>query len=526
MLDPPKIFDTLGRHPNFMEPKKRINDTAGTENFQHSVALEHIAKLTNQILFLTSLTECPEGLLDPQMSTRTKEDAMMAPAAKSSPAPQLHHDNRPLAPKFPDDHGSGSTTTTTSLDELLQRIDDNGVTMMVKLLQFLNELIDETPPLPGPRRYGNPACREWHTKVESRLSGKLHELIIDSQLYTGPNKENYIMEIQYYIQNAFGSKIRLDYGTGHELSYLAFIGCLWMSDVLCHMDGVKFLIIFSKYYDLVRRLIVSYTLEPAGSHGVWGLDDHFHFSYLIGVSQMVDMSEFVDINSITPSQLEQHKLKKQRMQAVIIPSPDSVMDRRMVDHFKLKNLYFNSVAFINKVKNGPFWETSPILYDISGVKSWKKILIGLQKMYRVEVLGKFPVVQHFWFGGVFFPWLDVNTNEELEINDTLVDKETSVPKESSNSQEETSSRSDRVSDKHKLQMMNQTPGDFNPVTMAPTSGSNASTMNATTTAPWLATHRGMVNQNVHPSVRLGRVPGRDTSSFILPQTIKRQQPKR
>lgn len=34
-------------------------------------------------------------------------------------------------------------------------------------------------------------------------------------------------EVGSYLLGGFGSDQRLDYGTGHELSFLAFLGCLW-----------------------------------------------------------------------------------------------------------------------------------------------------------------------------------------------------------------------------------------------------------------------------------------------------------
>ncbi|CZT16543.1 related to serine/threonine-protein phosphatase 2A activator 1 [Ramularia collo-cygni] len=65
-------------------------------------------------------------------------------------------------------------------------------------------------------------------------------------------------------------------------------------------------------------------------------------------------------------------------------------------------MYFSAIQFIHDVKTGPFWEHSPVLYDISGIKDgWGKINKGMLKMYAAEVLGKFPVVQHFPFGSMF-----------------------------------------------------------------------------------------------------------------------------
>lgn len=261
--------------------------------------------------------------------------------------------------------------------------DENEFTTFIGgLLSRLSDLVDETPPEKVHSRFGNLSYRDWQTKFDTQLDGWIHELI--------PEKyHRSIIEMRYYIANAFGSKERIDYGTGHELSFLAVIMCLDMLGV-ASIQGVQILHCFNKYYDLVQKLILTYRLEPAGSHGVWGLDDHFHFSYIIGSTQLLGRR-----TSLTPRDISNVKLMER----------DSD-----------KNLFCKSITFINRVKTGPFCNHSPLLYNISrSVHTWQKMQQGLIKMYKAEVLNKFPVVQHFWFGTAFFPWTHYDSKTSLPV---------------------------------------------------------------------------------------------------------------
>lgn len=84
------------------------------------------------------------------------------------------------------------------------------------------------------------------------------------------------------------------------------------------------------------------------------------------------------------------------------PKPSDVTKAAVVDDYRQSNMYFSAIGFINDVKKGPFWEHSPILFDISGIRDgWGKINKGMIKMFNAEVLSKFPVVQHFPFGSLF-----------------------------------------------------------------------------------------------------------------------------
>ncbi|KAI0113197.1 Phosphotyrosyl phosphatase activator [Daldinia grandis] len=272
------------------------------------------------------------------------------------------------------------------------------VLKLQKLLVRVESYIDEAPPDQGPRRFGNVSFRKWHKLVEERVVDLLEEFLPDSVLNFGPGGESDTTskdELIAYLLGGFGSPQRLDYGTGHELSFLAFLGGLWKLGAF--KDGKPggdiersiVLGIFEPYLRVVRRLILTYTLEPAGSHGVWGLDDHSFQPYIYGSAQLS--------RAITDS--EPMPIEGSLFRA---PKPAQVVKSEYVEQERKKNMYFSAIGFINDVKSGPFWEHSPILFDISGIKDgWGKINKGMIKMFNAEVLSKFPVVQHFPFGSLF-----------------------------------------------------------------------------------------------------------------------------
>ena len=44
---------------------------------------------------------------------------------------------------------------------------------------------------------------------------------------------------------------------------------------------------FYRYLEIVRRLQLVYRMEPAGSHGVWSLDDYQFVPFIWGSAQLI-----------------------------------------------------------------------------------------------------------------------------------------------------------------------------------------------------------------------------------------------
>ncbi|KAG0142350.1 hypothetical protein CROQUDRAFT_50415 [Cronartium quercuum f. sp. fusiforme G11] len=232
-----------------------------------------------------------------------------------------------------------------------------------RLSQSTSLWIIEIPLDCDPQRFGNKAFKVWGQRLEDEAEA-LHRSIL------GTSHQVIMPELLHHFKTAFGSFVRLDYGTGHELSFLAYLSILHLTRLLTPKDLLTtVLVIYQRYFDTCRKLQEVYRLEPAGSKGVYGLDDHFHLVYIFGSAQLLHQSE------ITPSMINDRNF--------IAPQ---------------SSLFFNAIAHIRKLKRGPFFEHSPILYNVGKtVTGWTKVHSGMIKMWKGEVLGKVQVMQHFWF---------------------------------------------------------------------------------------------------------------------------------
>ncbi|WVQ93565.1 hypothetical protein IAU59_000640 [Kwoniella sp. CBS 9459] len=292
---------------------------------------------------------------------------------------------------------------------------NKGIKTLLHMLEKMSQWVDEVPPQPqSNQRFGNLAFRTYIKLVEERipkllnsptippyLIGQLLPLLLDS--------------------HAFGHPIRIDYGTGHELAFvLALYVCTipgWIGgregeDEQTEEDEL-ILRVFPRYLALTTQLQKTYRLEPAGSHGVWGLDDYCFLPYLFGSAQLLD-------SSITPTQSLNTAISRRRFhpsqpqsQLKVQPassyplantnngtSDSSSSERELELELEAKDMYTLSLSHLLIFKHGAsFSEHSPLLYNLSTMKDWTKIHGGLRKMFLGEVVGKRVVVQGLFVGG-------------------------------------------------------------------------------------------------------------------------------
>uniref|UniRef100_H0VC16 Serine/threonine-protein phosphatase 2A activator n=1 Tax=Cavia porcellus TaxID=10141 RepID=H0VC16_CAVPO len=183
-----------------------------------------------------------------------------------------------------------------------------------------------------------------------------------------------VPEVAVYLRESVGNSTRIDYGTGHEAAFAAFLCCLCKIGVLRVDDQIAIVFkVFNRYLEVMRKLQKTYRMEPAGSQGVWGLDDFQFLPFIWGSSQLIDHPYL---------------------------EPRHFVDEKAVGENHKDFMFLECILFITEMKTGPFAEHSNQLWNISAVPSWAKVNQGLIRMYKAECLEKFPVIQHFKFGSL------------------------------------------------------------------------------------------------------------------------------
>lgn len=168
--------------------------------------------------------------------------------------------------------GHTNTSGAANASESINKVCD--------LLDKLDKLIDETPPIEQPQRFGNQSFRMWYNKLKDGAIDYLQEALPE-------HLHRAIPEIMIYLIDGFGNATRIDYGTGHEISFIMFMCCLFKIEFLKKNDEVAVACkVFVKYLDIARKLQQTYRMEPAGSQGVWSLDDYQFVPFIWGSSQL------------------------------------------------------------------------------------------------------------------------------------------------------------------------------------------------------------------------------------------------
>jgi serine/threonine-protein phosphatase 2A activator len=168
------------------------------------------------------------------------------------------------------------------------------IVAILKVLHEMSTWTAEIPPLQQAQRFGNKAFKAWYERLRLNAPRFMLDIIASatSLASADPAALNAAAaELAPYLVESVGNATRIDYGTGHEMSFMAWMCGLHLIGVVQKEDFSALVFqVFRSYLDIMRSLQKLYMMEPAGSHGVWGLDDFQFLPFLWGSAQFIGNS--------------------------------------------------------------------------------------------------------------------------------------------------------------------------------------------------------------------------------------------
>nr|XP_036675238.1 serine/threonine-protein phosphatase 2A activator [Drosophila suzukii] len=187
------------------------------------------------------------------------------------------------------------------------------------------------------------------------------------------SKCRHVNELGVYLSGAFGSSTKIEYGTGHELSFLFFVCALFRAEILTREEDLaaSALVLFDRYLKFVRRLQVTYSVISSNWHGGYSLDKFQFVPFIWGFAQLCYGAPF---------------------------SPQKMLDEDTIAQYRKEYLLIDCVAHMANTYIGTFARHSSQLWSLAALSSWTKIQRGVMLMYMEDILLDFDNLNALRFG--------------------------------------------------------------------------------------------------------------------------------
>lgn len=259
---------------------------------------------------------------------------------------------------------------------------------LCKIFRWLDQLLYECHPMGSGQGLmrcvgaGKMELLESNTELRSKCHHAYRRwmLLVQEKLYSIMEQQvrpqcKHLNELIQYLTRSFGSLRNYEYGPGNELMFLFYMCTLFKSGILGNDDTVAAaLLLYPRYLDLVRRLMLFYRLSEPKGHEANVIDQRNVIPYLWGCAQLSRDAPF------EPSQWDQPE----------------VLGKYREDYMLL-----SSLEFLQKIMSGEALGVhSYQLWCVLSLSNWPDAYSGLIRTFLKNVLNDFYITQDLIFSEI------------------------------------------------------------------------------------------------------------------------------